>query len=45
MIITKIDIVSLAFIEEKETLETIILTHAHEDHFGAIPYLWQEIKV
>ena len=43
-----IDIVlpDLTFIEErKANLEAIILTHAHEDHFGAIPYLWQKLKV
>lgn len=22
----------------------IVLTHAHEDHYGAIPYLWNELK-
>jgi ribonuclease J len=22
----------------------LVLTHAHEDHFGAIPYLWQRLR-
>ena len=36
----------LRFIEARaEKLEAIILTHAHEDHFGAIPYLWERLKV
>ena len=36
----------LSFIEaRKNKLEGIILTHAHEDHFGAIPYLWERLKV
>ncbi len=36
----------ISYIEKrKEKLEAIILTHAHEDHFGAIPYLWERLKV
>ena len=36
----------LRFIEERsDKLEAIILTHAHEDHFGAIPYLWERLQV
>ena len=36
----------LRFIEaRKDKLEAIILTHAHEDHFGAIPYLWKRLGV
>ncbi len=36
----------LSFIEaRKNNLEALILTHAHEDHFGAIPYLWERLQV
>ena len=36
----------LQFIEaRKDKLEAIILTHAHEDHFGAIQYLWKRLSV
>jgi ribonuclease J len=33
------------FIEEqKDRLQGIVLTHAHEDHIGAIPHLWRFLK-
>lgn len=33
------------FIEEnKDNLHALILTHAHEDHIGAIPYLWSRLR-
>lgn len=33
------------FIEEnKDNLHALILTHAHEDHVGAIPYLWSRLR-
>lgn len=34
-----------AFIEERrKDLVGLVLTHAHEDHIGAIPYLWERLK-
>ena len=34
-----------AFLEERqEDLVGLIVTHAHEDHVGAIPYLWPRLK-
>ena len=31
----------ISFIEKRrDSLCGLVLTHAHEDHFGAIPYLW-----
>ena len=36
----------IRYIEDrKDQLEALILTHAHEDHFGAIPYLWSRLGV
>jgi ribonuclease J len=35
----------LAFIEaHRERLVGLVLTHAHEDHLGAVPYLWDRIR-
>ncbi len=30
--------------ERKDKLIALILTHAHEDHLGAVPYLWQRLE-
>jgi ribonuclease J len=33
------------FIEERhKDLLALVLTHAHEDHLGAVPYLWRRLK-
>ncbi len=32
-------------IEERKNLHGIVLTHAHEDHFGALLDLWPQLKV
>ncbi len=31
-------------IEHKENLLGLVLTHAHEDHLGAVPYLWRDLE-
>lgn len=31
--------------QKKEKLQAIFLTHGHEDHIGAIPYLLREVRV
>jgi ribonuclease J len=31
-------------VERRERLLGIIATHAHEDHIGAIPYLWTQLR-
>ncbi len=34
-----------AFIaERRDDLAGLVLTHAHEDHLGAVPYLWPQIE-
>ncbi len=30
--------------KQKEALAGIVITHAHEDHVGAIPYLWERFQ-
>ena len=29
--------------ERKDDLLGLVITHAHEDHLGAVPYLWREL--
>ncbi|TAE34578.1 MAG: ribonuclease J [Alphaproteobacteria bacterium] len=31
-------------VERKKDLVGLVLTHAHEDHLGAVPYLWDELQ-
>ena len=42
-----IDVITpdISFISERRAdLLGIVITHAHEDHLGAIPYLWPELR-
>ncbi|MFZ0195341.1 MAG: MBL fold metallo-hydrolase, partial [Pseudolabrys sp.] len=32
-------------VEERKNLAGLVLTHAHEDHFGALLDLWPRLKV
>jgi ribonuclease J len=31
-------------VERRDTLAGLLVTHAHEDHIGAIPHLWQRLR-
>ena len=42
-----IDVVlpDLSFIEQRrDSLAGLVLTHGHEDHLGAIPYMWSRLR-
>lgn len=30
--------------QQRDNLEALIITHAHEDHIGAVPYLWSRLR-
>ncbi|HEC74732.1 MAG TPA: ribonuclease J [Methylophaga aminisulfidivorans] len=30
--------------DRKDSLDGLVITHAHEDHIGAVPYLWEKLR-
>src|SRR3989344_7075181 len=32
-------------LENRERVRAVLITHAHEDHFGAVPFLLKELKL
>lgn len=46
-IIPSVEIIvpDVKFLEEnKKNIEALVITHAHEDHIGAISYIWESLK-
>jgi ribonuclease J len=31
-------------VDQRERLDGLLLTHAHEDHLGAVPYVWTQLR-
>jgi ribonuclease J len=31
-------------VDRKQRLQGLVITHAHEDHIGAVPYLWERLQ-
>ncbi len=31
--------------DKKQNIRAIIITHGHDDHYGALPYIWPELNV